>query len=481
MLHRYPIWAAFLATTTSATPLAAVKRASSNGTGTIAQSFRDVPSSPDLNYTPCFNPNFTCANLEVPLDYDNPDVGTTTIAFLKYESPKQPAKGDIIYNPGGPGGSPMEIMLPRIELLTMVLGDAYNIVGMDPRGVNNSGPNLDCFDGKPAIRDYYNGQAYDVNARSSESLDRYFEVSGGFGTWCSETLNQSANYANTPATARDMLRYAEKLAESRGEPIEDAKVNYWGTSYGSTLGVTFAQLFPERVGRFMVDAVANAEDHYFGRYAESILQADKAVQAFFRYCAEAGPKCALFRNGTNSTANDIRQRVDAVLQDLEDNPIAVADPNAGIQFPVVVTHIDLRSQMLLAMYSPTTSWPTLAVGIAQLEENRNATLLALASGKGIMPAAECDGISPEYNTVHSKLLIACNDNNKRAQVTTRESLTALFKETREVSTYVGDVWAAVIIPQCRNLKFAPPANQLLHSKLSPGLSIISATSQTLNY
>jgi pimeloyl-ACP methyl ester carboxylesterase len=450
----YRIALAGLLTTASASPLT-LKR---NYNGTIAQSWKDVPISPDLKYTPCFG-NYTCANLEVPLDYDNPDVGTTNIAFAKFESPNQPAKGDIIFNPGGPGGSPMEIFFGFPELLTALLGDVYNIVAMDPRGVNNSGPNLDCFEGHPAIRDYYNSQAYDVDPRSSVSISKYFETSGAFGTWCSQTLNQTANYANTPATARDMLQYAEKLAESQGRPTEEAVVNFYGASYGTALGSTYAQLFPNRVGRFIIDGVQDVEDYYFGSWSQNLLQGDESVDAFFRYCAEAGPKCALYRNGT--TATEIKQRFDAVLKDLEDSPVPVVDPNV-VDFPAVLTHMDFRSQIMIAMYSPSPLWPILASTTALLEK-RNGTLAIALAQKGKMPLAECDA-TPSYSTIHPKLLIACNDNNKRFKVT-KESLTRLFEDQRKLSSYFGDVWPAVIAPQCRNLNFAPPSNQLFNSEL----------------
>jgi len=130
--------------------------------------------------------------------------------------------GDIIPNPGGPGGSGVGWLWGNEKLLTSILGSAYNIVGMDPRGVNNSGIHIDCFPGQPSVRDYYDMRYYsNYDPTSDKDLLNHWTDVGGFGDWCAQSLNQSARYANTPATARDMLTYAEMLAECHGEPTRE--------------------------------------------------------------------------------------------------------------------------------------------------------------------------------------------------------------------------------------------------------------------
>lgn len=83
-------------------------------------------------------------NLQVPLDYANLEVGNTHVAFMKLAATTQPAKGDILLNAGGPGNSAANAGF--IASLIPILGTSYNLIGMDPRGVNNSGPRVDCFD-----------------------------------------------------------------------------------------------------------------------------------------------------------------------------------------------------------------------------------------------------------------------------------------------------------------------------------------------
>jgi pimeloyl-ACP methyl ester carboxylesterase len=285
---------ALLLASVSAIPLL-VDRSTAAINTTMVYDFKNVPITKDIQYVPCFD-NFTCTNIEVPLDYDDLAAGTTNIAFIKHPARKQPSRGDIIFNPGGPGGSATGFSVsPALSLLPGLLGDEYNIIGMDPRSVDNSGPNLDCFKGHPRVRDFYDLQySQAVDARSKTSLRLYFAAAGGFGDWCLRTLGDDARYANTPATARDMLQYAELLAESNKRPKQEAKVNFYGASYGSALGDTFAQLYPNRVGKFVIDANIDGDDYYRGNWSESLRQTDEAVHAFIDMCFEAGPACAFF-------------------------------------------------------------------------------------------------------------------------------------------------------------------------------------------
>ncbi len=211
-------------------------------------------------------------------------------------------------------------------------------------------------------------------------------MSGGYGTWCGNVLNDTARYVNTPATARDMLQYFEKLAASQGQGknCSEALVNYYGVSYGTTLGTTFAALYPDRVGRFIIDGVVDSVDYYFGNWSQNILQADQAFEAFFDLCAKTTPKlCGLNDNGTLS-GDQIKTRVDHLLDALEKDPIPVADP-AFVDYPITIGSIDVRLAIQTSLYSPPTKWYALAIELEQLEQG-NASLLASAYNHGFVPA-----------------------------------------------------------------------------------------------
>jgi pimeloyl-ACP methyl ester carboxylesterase len=355
--------------------------------------------------------------------------------------------------------------------LQRTLGPNFNIIGMDPRGIDNSGPNLDCFKGNPAARDYYDQHYYLYDPTSKFSMAEHFEASGGFGEWCSQSLTWEANYANTPATARDMLQYIEKLAESYGEDPKEAKLNYYGISYGSTLGTTYAALFPDRVGRMIIDGVVDVTDYYGGSWTQNLLLADEAVESFFQYCFDAGPLCVFFKDDTSPEA--MGKRLNAILVDLDTSPIPVTDRSV-VDFPTVITSVDLRSLLLIAIYDSVTVFPIFASVLAELEVRNGSSMIgllkSLESPKGLIPKASCDWEGPAYSTVQPKLLVSCNDQDGRYNISTLEKWHEYVAELKGISDYVGEVWAVVITLQCRSLQFSPPETQKFYGKLAASLN-----------
>lgn len=431
-------------------------RQDNSTTNGSANSFADVPITKDLQWTPCYGENFTCVNLEVPLDYDHTEIGTTNVAFLKYDAPIQPALGDIIVNPGGPGGSGVgSVIDPAVWLY--LLGDRYNIIGMDPRGVNNSGPITDPLIFTPATRDQYiSNMAFEYDARSPASVKQTFVHAGVYGEFASQRLSDDNNYVNTPAVARDMLHYAELLASSNGEDPTAAKLNFFGVSYGSILGTTFAQLFPDRVGKMIIDGVMDPSDYYDGAWIESIRQGDEAIRAFAAQCFDAGVKCSFYANDTDPGA--VLTRLDTILRKLEEEPIGIYGP--PFDTPAVVNHMDLRAILMWAAYASYTRFPTLALILTELEM-RNGTTLALLNQKGITMPAECDAPVPAYGLTLSKFITACNDMDGRFNISSVEEYQDYIAEMESTSAYFGATWAKVMTLYCRKLKFSSPASQKL--------------------
>ncbi|CAI6333030.1 unnamed protein product [Periconia digitata] len=420
----------------------------------------EIPATSSLSWKPCYT-DFTCANLQVPLDHEDASAGTTNIALLRWETPNQPAMGDIILNPGGPGSSGVGWLLRGKNRLVNLLGTSYNLVGMDPRGVNNSGPSVDCFPGQPFVREYYYSLLNtNYDPANEQEVRNFWTAAGGYGDWCAQTLNQTARYVNTPATARDMLTYAEALAESRGEPKDEAKLNYYGVSYGSTLGTTFASLFPERVGRMIISGVVDAEEHYGGTWMHSLRQADATMTKFFELCYEARSACAFFKN--DSSAQDMQERFDALIADLKREPISVSDPRF-LQFPKVIKWADVMYGVLLAVYNPS-SFPTTAGILAQLEQRNATSMIKLTSEldipKGIMPPSDCSEPSVKYGEVGTRNIVGCNDQHGSYNISSFEKMQQHISYLDNVSRYLGSIWSGTIPVYCRKHAFVPPESQI---------------------
>lgn len=222
----------------------------------------------------------------MPLDYDDSAAGETTIAFIQHASNLTDAQ-DVLINPGGPGSSGVGTVLGAVQILRQYVGQKYNIIGFDPRGVNNSGLRLDCLPDAPAVAQYYDSKLLQpVDPESDASISEVYTLGDGFGQLCSNAhRNDKVGYANSVAVASDMLHFAKLRAPNTSEA--DLRVNYYGASYGTALGTAFATLYPQHVGRFVLDGVVDGEDYFNGGWRENLLQADECVRSFSKFCFDA--------------------------------------------------------------------------------------------------------------------------------------------------------------------------------------------------
>lgn len=99
------------------------------------------------------------------------------------------------------------------------------------------------------------------------------------------------------------------------------KLQYWGLSYGSHLGTTFAAMFPDRIKRMIVDGVVDAEDYTKGLENHDLDDAEKALDQFYSACARAGhpqkrqpDSCALANETDSSTSEGVEARVQTLLR-----------------------------------------------------------------------------------------------------------------------------------------------------------------------
>ena len=117
------------------------------------------------------------------LDYSDTETGTTAIAFIKKPS-NDPDAEDLILNPGGPGGSGVDLILSGSDVAESKVGPNFNLVSFDPRGVNNSGPNLSCFPDSPIGQNIFDAEVFVAVDNSTDfSLAESYQRSGMSGQW----------------------------------------------------------------------------------------------------------------------------------------------------------------------------------------------------------------------------------------------------------------------------------------------------------
>ncbi|KAK8091574.1 hypothetical protein PG997_001935 [Apiospora hydei] len=411
------------------------------GLGCRASGFENINPSGNLTWTPCFDESiYKCSRLEVPLDYSNTSLGTTSIAFLKMAGKKATADSQSIVivpgkllhqiisdRPGGPGGSGVSLLLSYQALLGQLFGEQYNFVSFDPRGVNNSGPSLDCFSGNAEARQAFSRlHVTGATNLSSTSLQEQYYSASIYGEWCNNAVAKESPYGyyvTTPAVARDLLTFVEAEAEVAGKAPSDAKLWCYAGSYGTVIGSTFATMFPDRVGRMVLDGVEDTEQYYDNDWRDNVEQMDEAMAQFSSLCHSAGPeKCSFW----GPTPANITTRLDGLIHQLQDHPFPVTGIESKRGLPTLVTYSDLKALLMQSIYTPMSSFPAMADVLHQLE-GVNASALA-----GMVDAL---AIASDAATV-----IRCADSSRQNKLTTIDEFRDFVEYSVSKSKYLGDMW-----------------------------------------
>ena len=262
-------------------------------------SWAAIEPSRTLQYHPCYD-GFRCARLQVPLDWTATNTtknSTSTRAWVVIAIISLPASvaeddksfgGTIIINPGGPGVSGVTTLLSLGQTMkTMLDGKKhYELVSFDPRGTGMTTPAADCYSGDNFRRtaDSLSHGTYSLS--SDLGLHLRYQEAVGRGRLCAEQhAGQESifQHMSTASVARDMLEIVDRIEEHRptgakqreGKPL----LQYWGFSYGTILGQAFAAMFPDRVGKMVLDGVGDAEDLLTGvRSPDSMLPLGKETE-----------------------------------------------------------------------------------------------------------------------------------------------------------------------------------------------------------
>ncbi|PYH46475.1 alpha/beta-hydrolase [Aspergillus saccharolyticus JOP 1030-1] len=393
--------------------------------------FEDVSSqiepSANLTWTPCFDA-FSCSRLEVPLDYANRSLGTTSIAFIKLAGKNATVESpSIVLVPGGPGGSGVDLLLTYQALVGQMFEEQYNFVSFDPRGVNNSGLHLDCFSGDVEARlAFYRLHRTGATNISSTSFEEQYYSSSIYGEWCNNAVeNKSPHsyYVTTPAVARDLLTFTEAEAEMAGRSPSAAKLWCYSMSYGTVIGSTFASMFPDRVGRMVLDGVLNAEQYYNNYWTDNVDQMDEALATFATFCYSAGPANCSFWGPTPA---NITERMDGIIRQLQNHPVPLSRVDNPDLLPTMITYSDLKTLFLNALYTPLASFPSMAETLRQAEQG-NFSALA--------------GMYDQSNSItDARLAITCTDSYWRNKLTTIEEFKSWAEYTIFKSKYIGDIY-----------------------------------------
>jgi pimeloyl-ACP methyl ester carboxylesterase len=296
-----------------------------------------------------------CADVEVPMNWDDPSSEPIVIATSYRKADKKDPIGFVLFNPGGPGASGYDWVLESSEFLgTKKLRENFNILGFDPRGVGRSSA-VSCLTDAENDEFLYGVTGFELG--SDEDLAFARASIKDFGSKCLEGTGDLLAHVDTVSAAKDMDVLRAVLGQQ--------KLHYLGYSYGSLLGTTYASLFPDRVGQFVLDGAIDPTVTDEQQTLFQIEAFEKALRAFLESC-EQYSDCPF----TGFVEGDLKIIQEFFLE-LEDKPLPT-DSGRELTIWAAVTGL------IMPLYSETY-WPYLATAFdAALNDGAGDFFLLLA-------------------------------------------------------------------------------------------------------
>jgi pimeloyl-ACP methyl ester carboxylesterase len=387
--------------------------------------------------------NFSCGRTEVPINYDEPGGDKLPLFLIRAVMAGQTDRiGSLMINPGGPGASGADAALGLALSLPVEVLQRFDIVGFDPRGVGLSTP-VEC------IPDELKEEIVAAEPRptSAEQLDDAFALAQEVADACAEEYDAAPlGTFNTVDTARDL----DQLREAVG----DEQLTYLGYSYGTTLGSTYAELFPDKVRAMVLDAAVDPDTDELTHAEESAAAFEAGFDAFAANCVGLIAGCPL--------GAEPRQFVEALLGQAAQTPIpssepaAAPAPAAGTEPPAEpaapaeprrATPGVVLAAIQAGLYDPK-SWPQLAQSLLAAQQGDSAGLFSLADTySGRLE----DGTYS--NLVDANVAVNCADSEETFSEDEIRELVAewsaeypLFGAGAATSLYTCSVWEAERTP-----------------------------------
>jgi pimeloyl-ACP methyl ester carboxylesterase len=296
------------------------------------------------------NTEVECGNIEVPFDYANPDQGSFVL-YVKKHNAASPADriGSMMVNPGGPGFGGSSLADDAEYYFSQDLIDRFDIIAWDPRGTGESTPAVNCVD---TFDEYF---GLDSPPETPEEKQALIDASQAFNDKCAENSGTILPFISTKASAQDINSLRLALGEE--------KVSFFGFSYGSELGTTWATMFPETVRAIVVDG---AVDPTASSIQEGMSQAkgfEGQLATFLKQCSER-TTCEFHNNG------DAEAAFDKLVLDIDAKPLEVSKDRTPVTQGVLFTAV------AQAMYSDYY-WPQLSEALSAAQSGDGKGILQL--------------------------------------------------------------------------------------------------------
>lgn len=345
-------------------------------------------------------PGLQCARLVVPLDYAARQGKTITLGLLRRPA-SGPRIGSLMVNPGGPGASGMQAAASMTDpIQRSALGEHFDLVGFDPRGVGASQPAVSCL--SDPQQDQVRAAALDT-AATPAGVAQYEQQQQAYAHACASRTGGGTDML-AHMGSRDVASDIDILRSALG----DRQLSYVGFSYGTRLGQAYAEQFPTNVRAMVLDGAVDPSESKRDQEIDQARGFQNAFTAFATWCTTHAP-CPLA-----PTPDQILPRYQQLTRALLGHPVPTDDGR-------VLSYDDAITGTTQALYSPQY-WPILSRGLAQLAQGHGRLLMALADAY-----QERDETGHYSNTQDAFTAVHCIDDSRITDTATLLTQTRALK------------------------------------------------------
>jgi pimeloyl-ACP methyl ester carboxylesterase len=344
-----------------------------------------------------------CATATAPLDWTDPARDSIELALIRHaaDSPR----GSVLVNPGGPGGSGYDFIADSLDYaVSDTLTSNFDIVGFDPRGVNRSSP-VSCHDDPAELDDFIYG-IVPGEVGSDPWIAKVEAGNTAFGAACLEHSGELLGFVDTVSAARDLDLLRAVLG--------DTTLNYLGFSYGTLLGATYAELYPENTGRLVLDGALDPTSTSFDVSLTQAEGFESAMRAFLADC-DSAEDCPF-----TGSADDSLAKIRTLLDRLDASPLRGEDGRE-------LSSTSMTSAIVLPLYSED-NWPYLRQLFASVMQGDATVAFSLADSYN---GRNADG-SYLDNSLEARLAINCLDYTSQSDVAVMRAEAAELEEKAPV-------------------------------------------------
>ncbi len=357
----------------------------SGGQAVLAQA--EKPKMQDIRWGACppeipaGMPRFQCGTIQVPLDYKRPNGKQITVAVSKLSAadPHQ-RRGSLFLNPGGPGGTGLDMPLWMSMLMPQSILNQYDLIGFDPRFVGQSTP-ITCG------LSFKEAQEVAPPLEQPGGFDNTVRVMRKAAQGCDRNAGAKLAYATTANTARDMDMIRGALG--------DAKLSYFGYSYGTYLGGVYAGLYPGNADRIILDSATNPRGAWRDMFRSWGPGGEQRFPDFAQFAADTNDFYHL-----GATQEEVRATYFRLMDKLKSNPLTIDGMELNDAWFRVLTFGALYNDMNL---------PFLAAFWQLVNEDAPVAAMSQPLTKLMSARHEPASSVPADNSSASALAILCGD------------------------------------------------------------------------